>query len=56
MGEQELFAKRQRLTVQLEKLGRRSEEFQHCAELEMIQQVRKNELDLNNKREGGNYK
>ncbi|KAG7518207.1 dynein heavy chain 12, axonemal [Solea senegalensis] len=37
-GEQELLAKRQRLMVQLEKLGRRTEEFQHCSELDMMQQ------------------
>lgn len=38
-GEQELLAKRERLMVQLEKLGRRIEEFPHCSELDMMQQV-----------------
>lgn len=38
-GEQELLAKRERLMAQLEKLGRRIEEFPHCSELDMIQQV-----------------
>uniref|UniRef100_A0A4W6E1U6 Dynein axonemal heavy chain 12 n=1 Tax=Lates calcarifer TaxID=8187 RepID=A0A4W6E1U6_LATCA len=37
-GEQELLAKRERLMVQLEKLGRRIEEFPHCSELDMMQQ------------------
>ncbi|XP_070695267.1 dynein axonemal heavy chain 12 [Pempheris klunzingeri] len=37
-GEQELLAKRERLMVQLEKLGRRTEEFPHCSELDMMQQ------------------
>ncbi|XP_040909250.1 dynein heavy chain 12, axonemal [Toxotes jaculatrix] len=37
-GEQELLAKRERLMVQLEKLGRRIEEFPHCCELDMMQQ------------------
>lgn len=39
-GEQELLAKRERLMVQLEKLGRRVEEFPLCSELDMMQQVR----------------
>lgn len=38
-GQQELIAKRERLMVQLEKLGRRIEEFPHCSELDMMQQV-----------------
>ncbi|XP_053173949.1 dynein axonemal heavy chain 12 [Scomber japonicus] len=37
-GEQELLAKRERLMVQLEKLGRRIEEFPHCSEMDMMQQ------------------
>uniref|UniRef100_A0A3B4Z7I9 Dynein axonemal heavy chain 12 n=1 Tax=Stegastes partitus TaxID=144197 RepID=A0A3B4Z7I9_9TELE len=37
-GEQELIAKREQLIVQLEKLGRRIEEFPHCSELDMMQQ------------------
>ncbi|XP_051280505.1 dynein axonemal heavy chain 12 [Dicentrarchus labrax] len=37
-GEQELIAKRERLMIQLEKLGRRIEEFPHCSELDMMQQ------------------
>ncbi|XP_049921653.1 dynein axonemal heavy chain 12 [Epinephelus moara] len=37
-GEQELLAKRERLMIQLEKLGRRIEEFPHCSELDMMQQ------------------
>ncbi|XP_068180564.1 dynein axonemal heavy chain 12 [Antennarius striatus] len=37
-GEQEMVAKRERLMVQLEKLGRRTEEFPHRSELKMIQQ------------------
>ncbi|XP_068600100.1 dynein axonemal heavy chain 12 [Brachionichthys hirsutus] len=37
-GELEMVAKRERLMVQLEKLARRTEEFPHCSELEMIQQ------------------
>ncbi|KAM8863638.1 dynein axonemal heavy chain 12 [Spinachia spinachia] len=37
-GEQELLARRERLMVQLEKLGRRIEEFPHCSELDMMQQ------------------
>ncbi|XP_067384444.1 dynein axonemal heavy chain 12 [Channa argus] len=36
-GEQELLAKRERLMVQLEKLGRRIEELPHCSELDMMQ-------------------
>lgn len=38
-GMEELLAKRGKLKVQLEKLGRRIEEFPHCSELDMIQQV-----------------
>ncbi|XP_067448608.1 dynein axonemal heavy chain 12 [Thunnus thynnus] len=37
-GEQDLLAKRERLMVQLEKLGRRIEEFPHCSEMDMMQQ------------------
>nr|XP_046251760.1 dynein axonemal heavy chain 12 isoform X2 [Scatophagus argus] len=37
-GEQKLLAKRERLMIQLEKLGRRIEEFPHCSELDMMQQ------------------
>uniref|UniRef100_A0A3Q3F6B1 Dynein heavy chain linker domain-containing protein n=1 Tax=Labrus bergylta TaxID=56723 RepID=A0A3Q3F6B1_9LABR len=37
-GEQELIARRERLIVQLEKLGRRIEEFPLCSELDMMQQ------------------
>ncbi|XP_026189143.1 dynein heavy chain 12, axonemal isoform X3 [Mastacembelus armatus] len=36
-GEQELLVTRERLMVQLEKLGRRIEEFPHCCELDMMQ-------------------
>lgn len=38
-GKEELLAKRAKLKAQLEKLGRRIEEFPHCSELDMIQQV-----------------
>lgn len=38
-GEDELVAKREKLMVQLEKLGRRTEEFKFLSELEMMQQV-----------------
>uniref|UniRef100_A0AAX7UY72 Dynein axonemal heavy chain 12 n=1 Tax=Astatotilapia calliptera TaxID=8154 RepID=A0AAX7UY72_ASTCA len=37
-GEDELVAKREKLMVQLEKLGRRTEEFKFLSELEMMQQ------------------
>ncbi|KAK5863728.1 hypothetical protein PBY51_000737 [Eleginops maclovinus] len=37
-GEQELIAKTEKLMVQLEKLGRRIEEFPHYSELDMMQQ------------------
>ncbi|XP_037628190.1 dynein heavy chain 12, axonemal [Sebastes umbrosus] len=37
-GEKELLAERERLMVELEKLGRRVEEFPHCSELDMMQQ------------------
>ncbi|XP_060913896.1 dynein axonemal heavy chain 12 [Labrus mixtus] len=37
-GQQELIARRERLIVQLEKLGRRIEEFPLCSELDMMQQ------------------
>lgn len=39
-GEDELVAKREKLMVQLEKLGRRTEEFKFLSELEMMQQVK----------------
>lgn len=38
-GEQELLAKRERLKLELEKLRRRTDEFPHYSELDMIQQV-----------------
>lgn len=38
-GEDELVDKREKLMVQLEKLGRRTEEFKFLSELEMMQQV-----------------
>ncbi|KAG7228180.1 hypothetical protein INR49_013343 [Caranx melampygus] len=37
-GEQELLANRERLVVHLEKLGRRTEQFPYCSELDMMQQ------------------
>ncbi|XP_075883238.1 dynein axonemal heavy chain 12 isoform X2 [Nelusetta ayraudi] len=37
-GEQELLAKRERLKLELEKLRRRTDEFPHYSELDMIQQ------------------
>ncbi|XP_071332600.1 dynein axonemal heavy chain 12 [Trachinotus anak] len=37
-GEKELLAKRERLMIHLEKLGRRIEQFPHCSELDMMQQ------------------
>ncbi|CAJ1084997.1 dynein heavy chain 12%2C axonemal [Xyrichtys novacula] len=37
-GEQEVIAKREHLMIQLEKLGRRIEEFPCCSELDMMQQ------------------
>ncbi|XP_077462234.1 dynein axonemal heavy chain 12-like [Stigmatopora argus] len=37
-GEQEMLAKRERVTVHLAKLERRVEEFPHCSELGMMQQ------------------
>ncbi|XP_029012096.1 dynein axonemal heavy chain 12 [Betta splendens] len=37
-GEQELLARREKLMVQLEKLGCRIREFPYCSELEMMQQ------------------
>ncbi|XP_049610508.1 dynein axonemal heavy chain 12-like [Syngnathus scovelli] len=37
-GEQEMFAKRERVTVHLAKLQRRVDEFPHCSELDMMQQ------------------
>uniref|UniRef100_A0A674AYD2 Dynein axonemal heavy chain 12 n=1 Tax=Salmo trutta TaxID=8032 RepID=A0A674AYD2_SALTR len=38
-GEQELLSRRERLMLELEKLGRRMEEFAECSELDMMQQV-----------------
>lgn len=38
-GEQELLARRERLKLELEKLGRRTDEFPHYSEMDMIQQV-----------------
>uniref|UniRef100_A0A8C7T912 Dynein axonemal heavy chain 12 n=1 Tax=Oncorhynchus mykiss TaxID=8022 RepID=A0A8C7T912_ONCMY len=38
-GEQELLCRRERLMLELEKLGRRMEEFAECSELDMMQQV-----------------
>nr|XP_061802869.1 dynein axonemal heavy chain 12-like [Nerophis lumbriciformis] len=37
-GEQEMLAKRERVTVHLAKLKRRVDEFPHCSELDMMQQ------------------
>ncbi|XP_063065421.1 dynein axonemal heavy chain 12 [Engraulis encrasicolus] len=37
-GEQELMLRRERLTMELEKLSRRMMEFEECSELEMMQQ------------------
>ena len=38
-GAQELRGRRERLMLELEKLGRRMEEFAECSELDMMQQV-----------------
>lgn len=38
-GEQELLLRRERLTMELEKLSRRMKEFEECSELDMMQQV-----------------
>lgn len=38
-GEQELMLRRERLTMELEKLGRRMKEFEECSELDMMHQV-----------------
>lgn len=38
-GQEELLAKRERLMVRLEKLGRRIEDLPLCSELDMMQQV-----------------
>lgn len=38
-GEKELFAKRERMTELLEDLRHRTEDFEQCSELDMIQQV-----------------
>ncbi|KAK3519072.1 hypothetical protein QTP70_016355, partial [Hemibagrus guttatus] len=37
-GQQELLSKREKLMLELEKLGRRTEEFAECSELDMMQQ------------------
>ena len=37
-GERELLAKRERVTLELEKLARRAAEFEECGELDMMQQ------------------
>lgn len=39
-GEQDLRGRREKLMVELEKLGRRMEEFAECSELDMMQQVK----------------
>ena len=38
-GEQELLGRKERLTMELEKLRRRMEEFAGCSELDKMQQV-----------------
>lgn len=38
-GQQELQVRREKLLLELEKVGRRMEEFSQCSELEMMQQV-----------------
>lgn len=38
-GQQELMGRREKLLLELEKVGRRMEEFAECSELDMIQQV-----------------
>lgn len=38
-GEQELLGRRERLIIELEKLGHRMGEFKECSELDMMQQV-----------------
>lgn len=40
-GEQELLGRREKLMLELEKLGRRTEEYAECSELDMMQQVKK---------------
>ncbi len=38
-GQQELQVRREKLLLELEKVGRRMEEFSQCSELDMMQQV-----------------
>lgn len=38
-GQQELQGRREKLLLELEKVGRRMEEFAQCSELDMMQQV-----------------
>lgn len=38
-SQQELMGRREKLLLELEKVGRRMEEFAECSELDMIQQV-----------------
>ena len=38
-GKEELLLKREKLMVELEKVGRRMEAFAECSELDMAQQV-----------------
>lgn len=38
-GQQELNVRREKLLLELEKVGRRMEEFAQCSELDMMQQV-----------------
>lgn len=38
-GQQELQGRREKLLLELEKVGRRMEEFAQCSELHMMQQV-----------------
>lgn len=38
-GQQELMERREKLLLELAKVGRRMEEFAECSELDMIQQV-----------------
>lgn len=45
-GEKELIAKKERLMLELVKLGSRAEEFSCCSELDMMQQVQSYEDSL----------
>lgn len=40
-GQRELLGRRERLMLELEKLGQRTEEFAEFSELDMVQQVNK---------------